>query len=234
LVFLFLLVIILSAQIIATKMKLDNLNISLRLTLLGAFFLLVILLISLYDWRAMGATNARATETLARIEALARAADLARSAQVEFKIQVQEWKNILIRGSDPADFKKYGDGFDKSAARTLAELDALKALLVEQGVPTAKVDGAQAALRELNDRYRAALKTYDGANPESYKLLDHQVKGMDRAPTKVIDDIVADIQAYEKATVGAIRKDNEAAVEAEGRLAIATLVTVLLVAPARS
>jgi methyl-accepting chemotaxis protein-1 (serine sensor receptor) len=215
-----------------TNMKLDNLKISVRLALLGGFFLLVIMLISLYDWRAMEASNARATETMARIEALARAADAARSAQVEFKTQVQEWKNILIRGGDPADFKKHRDGFEKSAATTLAELDGLKAILTAQAVPTEKVDAAQAALRELDGRYLAALKTYDGANPESYKLLDQQVKGMDRAPTKAIDDIVAGIQDHAKATVAAIRKEKEAAEQAEARLTIATFAAVLLVAAA--
>jgi methyl-accepting chemotaxis protein-1 (serine sensor receptor) len=211
-------------------MKLINLNISVRLGLLGAFFLLAMLLISLNDWRAMGAANARAADALARIEALAQAADMARSAQVEFKIQVQEWKNILIRGGDPADFNKYRDGFEKSAARTLAELDGLKAALAAQGAPTAKVDDAQAALRALNERYHAALKSYDGANPESYKLLDSQVKGIDRAPTQQIDAIVAGIQDTAKTTIAMVRSDMEAAARAEHRLAIATVLAVLLAA----
>jgi methyl-accepting chemotaxis protein len=211
-------------------MKLINLNISVRLGLLGAFFLLAMLLISLNDWRAMGAANARAADALARIEALAQAADMARSAQVEFKIQVQEWKNILIRGGDPADFNKYRDGFEKSAARTLAELDGLKAALAAQGTPTAKVDDAQAALRALNERYHAALKSYDGANPESYKLLDSQVKGIDRAPTQQIDAIVAGIQDTAKTTIAMVRSDMEAAARAEHRLAIATVLAVLLAA----
>jgi len=217
---------------IASIMKLVNVKISVRLGLLGGLFLLAMLFISVNAWRVLGAANQRGSDVLAKVEALAEAADMARAAQVEFKIQVQEWKNILVRGSDPADFKKYQDGFEKSAAATLAELDKLKTQLAAQGAATDKVDAAQAALRELNDRYRAALKTYDGANPESYKLLDQQVKGMDRAPTKQIDDIVEGIQAYARTTIAAIRKDKEAAEQAERRLAIATFVTVLLAAAA--
>ena len=211
-------------------MKLVNLKISIRLGLLGAFFLVAMLVLSINALRSLGAADQRATDALARVEALAEAADLARSAQVEFKIQVQEWKNILIRGSDPADLKKYREGFEKSAALTLAELDKLKAALAAQGAATDKVDVAQAALRELDDRYHAALKTYDGTDPESYKQLDHQVKGMDRAPTKAIDDIVAGIQAHAKATIVEIRKDKIEAEQAERRLAIVTFVMVLAVA----
>jgi methyl-accepting chemotaxis protein-1 (serine sensor receptor) len=211
-------------------MKLVNVKISIRLAMLGGFFLLAMLVISVNAWHALASANQRATDALAKVEALAEAADVARGAQVEFKIQVQEWKNILIRGGDPADFKKYRDGFEKSAAATLAELDKLKAALAAQGAATDKVDAAQAALRTLDDHYRAALKTYDGANPESYRLLDRQVKGQDRAPTKQIDDIVAGIQAYAKTTIAEMRKDKEAAEQAERRLAIATFATVLLVA----
>ncbi|WP_307189115.1 methyl-accepting chemotaxis protein [Massilia putida] len=192
--------------------------------------MLAILVVSLNGWRSQTAVNERASAALAKVESLALAADTARSAQVEFKIQVQEWKNILIRGSDPADFKKYQDGFEKSAAKTLAEFDKLTATLTAQGVPTDKVAQAQAALRDLDERYHAALKTYDGANPESYKLLDRQVKGMDRAPTKQIDDIVDGIQDYAKTTIATMRKEKEAAEQAERRVAVATFAAVLLVA----
>jgi len=217
---------------IAIVMKLVNLKISIRLGLLGGFFLLAMLVLSVNAWRALGSANQRASDALAKVEALAQAADMARSAQVEFKVQVQEWKNILIRGGDPADFKKYQDGFEKSAAGTLGELDKLKTVLAAQGAATDKVAAAQASLRELNDHYHAALKTYDGTNPESYKLLDQQVKGKDRAPTTQIDGIVEGIQEYAKTTIAAMRQDKEAAEQAERRLAIVTFVTVLLVAAA--
>jgi methyl-accepting chemotaxis protein-1 (serine sensor receptor) len=211
-------------------MKLVNLKISVRLGLLGGFFLLAMLVISINAWRGLSDANLRAADAIARVEALAQAADNARSAQVQFKIQVQEWKDILLRGSDPAAFKKYQDGFETSAARTLAGLDNLKAALAAQGASTDKVGQAQAALRELNERYHAALKTWDSANPETYKLIDKQVKGMDRPPTKLIDEIVDDIQTYSKTTIATMRKEKDAAEQAERRLGLATFATVLLVA----
>jgi len=211
-------------------MKFVDLKISVRLGLLGGFFLLAMLVLSLNDWRALDDANARARDGVARVEALAEAADAARSAQVEFKDQVQAWKNILIRGGDAAEFKKYQEKFEKSAGATLAELDKLKAALAAQGAPTDKIGDAQASLRDLNERYRAALKAYDAADPDSYKTLDAPVRGLDRIPTKKIDDIVDGIQAYAKTTIAALRKDREAAEQAARGKAIATFAVALLVA----
>ena len=211
-------------------MKFVDLKISVRLGLLGGFFVLAMLVLSLNAWRTLADAKDRARVGMDRVEALADAADIARSAQVEFKIEVQEWKNILIRGSNPDDFKKYHESLNKSAARTLVELDKLKTMLDAQGASTPLVSQTQAALSELNGRYAEALKMWDNADPDSYKVLDRQVKGMDRAPTTKIDQIVAGIRNYSQATTDAIRKDREAAEQAERHAMVATFIAVLLVA----
>ncbi|MDN4054565.1 methyl-accepting chemotaxis protein [Massilia sp. YIM B02763] len=213
-------------------MKLVNLKISTRLGLLGGLFLCALLIVSLNAWYALGEANARASAALDKVEALALAADTARAAQVEFKIQVQEWKNILVRGSDPAALAKYRDAFGKSGSATLAKLGELEGQLGKLGVPSEKVGDAQSALRELNERYLAALKTWDAADPASYQRLDAQVKGMDRAPTAKIDGIVATILDHAHATIATMKQEKQEAEQAERRLAIATFLSVLAVAAA--
>jgi len=211
-------------------MKLVNLKISARLGLLGGLFLLALLVISINAWQSLGEANDRASAELDKVEALALAADTARGAQVDFKVQVQEWKNILVRGSDPAERDKYTQAFSQSNAATLAELDKLDGQLRALGVPTAALDDARAALRQLSERYLAALATYDAANPQAFRLLDQQVKGLDRAPTEKIDGIVTLIQQHARVRIDAMKKEKDEQEHAERTRAIVTFLAVLAVA----
>lgn len=64
---------------------------------------------------------------------LAESINFARTAQLDFKMQVQEWKDILLRGNDPDLFKKYSEQFAQREAAVDQDLEALKKLFAEGG-----------------------------------------------------------------------------------------------------
>jgi diguanylate cyclase (GGDEF)-like protein len=134
------------------NMKLSNLKIGVRLGLLGAFFFVALAVVATGGWRALESSNVRSAEAMQRSVTLSQAIDVARSAQVEFKIQVQEWKNILLRGNDPAQFDKYSKAFVKGGETTRAELTKLKALLARLNLNTPLDDEAIATQNQLVTR----------------------------------------------------------------------------------
>jgi methyl-accepting chemotaxis protein-1 (serine sensor receptor) len=172
-------------------MKLTDIRIGTRLAILAGFLLTAVIAVGLGGWQTLRQSNIDTGAAMARAASLEESVNTARIAQVEFKIQVQEWKNILLRGHDPAALEKYTKEFTKKSEDTQASLQKLKGVLVSLGLDVALVDDAQKAHQELGVKYLDALKSYDSANPESPKTVDGLVRGMDRAPTKKIDDIVA-------------------------------------------
>ncbi len=210
-------------------MNLANMKIAFRLGLLGAFFFLALAVVGAGGWNALSTSNAKSAAAMAQAGTLTSAIDMARSAQVEFKIQVQEWKNILLRGSDPAQFERYTAAFKKSSAATQAELKQVNTILAKLGLRTPLVDEALKAHEQLGASYLAALEKYDSANADSYKVVDGLVKGMDRAPTKKIDDIVAFIQAESKALMTQMVTANAEAQRSATLLILATVLATVLV-----
>ena len=124
------------------------------------------------------------------------------SASLDFKTQVQEWKNILIRGNDEALFKKHHDAF-------LAEEGAVQEHLTRIRQMLAKDEGAQQLIgeldalakshQELGNQYKAALASFDKADPESGKKVDVAVRGKDRATTEAFNKIIGDFEKGELA-----------------------------------
>ena len=210
-------------------MQLANLKISIRLGLLGAFFFLALVFVGLRGWSALDAASARSAEAMQRSVALTEAVDAARSAQVEFKIQVQEWKNILLRGGDAAAFRRYREAFVASGAQTRKELAGLQAMMAALKLDTAPVAQALQAHDALGVSYLAALQQYDGARADSAHTVDALVKGMDREPTRQIDAIVAAIGKQSHGLMAQMKEQDDAAHRSASIVMLATVLVTLVV-----
>ncbi len=208
-------------------MKLNNFKIAARLGLLAAFFFIALVGVGLGGSNALGVSNQKNLTQMNRLARMAQAADTAREAQVHFKIQVQEWKNILLRGGDPAQLERYTASFKKSAATTRAALDGVDTQLVALGIPTPLAGEARQAHEQLGTNYLTALQQFDGADAASAKVVDGLVKGMDRAPTAKIDQIVAHIQGHSKKLIDGVAQTNASA-QREAHLMILTVVAATL------
>ena len=176
-------------------MGLDRLRIGARLLLLSAVALVLLIISGTFCVWSIQHLNDTALRQIEDSALVLAAVDQARTAQVMFKKQVQEWKDILLRGNDPAHYAKYLDLFQKEHAAVLDSLDRLQKTLQKLHFPTTAIDQASRVHTTLFKRYQAALQAFDQADPNAGQKVDRTVVGIDREPTKAIDDIVTDITA---------------------------------------
>ncbi|MBD0321322.1 MAG: hypothetical protein ICV87_13365, partial [Gemmatimonadetes bacterium] len=173
---------------------LRGLSIRGRLVSLVALTTLALLVVGTVGLVQVRAALDRVATTAAAGAEVTRENDAARSAQVHFKKQVQEWKNVLLRGHDPALFARHLEGFGREEEAVRAELRRLRALAgVRSGIGM-QVDALLATHRDLGVRYRAALQRFDAGEAGSYRRVDAAVRGIDRAPTDALDSLVAGIE----------------------------------------
>ncbi len=124
---------------------------------------------------------------------------------VDFKIQVQEWKNVLLRGFDSGQREKYWGRFverEQSIQQNLNETlpqvkdPEVKSLLVK----------FQSSHQTMGQAYRKGFNEFVNANFDP-KVGDKAVSGIDREPTQTLQDAA---EVYVEKSTSNITSSNEA------------------------
>lgn len=130
-------------------------------------------------------------ELMQRVNLLTEATDLAREAQVHFKLQVQEWKNLLLRGQDREDLANYREA-------TLAQAGQVQEALRRLGTQASllKLDAEAALIAGLISDHQNVLAVYQqelqALPPDTFQKalkLDRAVRGIDRPFNTAIDQL---------------------------------------------
>lgn len=167
-----------------------SINRSLRsqlLTLQGASVFLVIL-IALFCFRYLSHAVTAYSDLMS---GTLKSSQMVDTANLEFKIQVQEWKNVLLRGSKPESLDKYWKQFESHESKVNAQLTALQTLATNQNDP-ALVSQIKELLDEHTQLGVAYRKSKDvflaaGADPT---VGDKAVTGIDRGASDKMSALV--------------------------------------------
>ena len=154
----------------------------------------LIIVIGLYGLVAILESNQRLHKSVLEGQTMANAIDTARLSQVHFKKQVQEWKNILLRGNDKDLFDKHLLAFNEEDRKVNEYLKSLSQIASSAGMPVPQIANAIKIHEELGHQYREALKKYNQLDLKSAVLVDKSIRGIDRKLTDDIDAIVGIIK----------------------------------------
>jgi PAS domain S-box-containing protein len=120
------------------------------------------------------------------------------SAQVHFKKQVQEWKNVLLRGHEPELYDKYLKQFYEQERNTRGMIEKLIPLISEHPEAHKTAKEFLFAHMRLGHDYREAFRYYSINESKPHIMVDKRVRGIDRQPTDLLDDVVHLTHKYKK------------------------------------
>lgn len=181
---------------------------------------LLALLLSATGLFALSYTHEKSVAALERLGWLHAAQVDAVKAQVAFKTQVQEWKNILLRGADPKDHQAYFSRFEQRETEVRAGLVELQGELKRLGLDAAGAERLVEAHTALGASYRTALAKYQPGDRDSAFEVDASIRGIDR---QLNEDIDALANSVHEAT-----ENNLADFRASGAARYATLRKITL------
>ncbi len=112
------------------------------------------------------------------------------SAQISFKTQIQEWKNILLRGYDKNFYKKYHRSFLLNEQKTIHEAERLA--VISGGYPELQNNAIKfiEEHKKLGILYREGLLIYKKTTHDPQLSADKHVRGIDREPIRLLSHIV--------------------------------------------
>ncbi|BCQ64145.1 methyl-accepting chemotaxis protein [Pseudomonas sp. NFPP10] len=129
------------------------------------------------------------------IEGPLRSSQLIDEANLQFKSQVQEWKNVLLRGKQPQELNKYWQQFED---RQRDVQNILGQLVQTPGLDASLKSRVQRLAdehRQLGSAYQKGRDAYvaGGADPSAG---DAAVKGVDRATSEQMGELVTELRQH--------------------------------------
>ena len=109
-----------------------------------------------------------------------------------FKTQVQEWKNVLIRGHKKDDLDKYWGRFKQREAEIKSQFNAMLSNDVISDKAKSEIRQFLKAHSVMATKYREGYEAFVTSNFDP-KVGDGYVRGIDREPAKLLASVADDI-----------------------------------------
>ncbi len=157
--------------------------------LVGSLTLMVLVALASFSTLSNGMSSYRAL-----VDGPLQASRLVNEANLAFKGQVQEWKNVLLRGGNGQDMARYWAQFEKEEQRVQMLLTEIMALDIE---PEARqqVEQLRSEHTRLREGYRTGLQAFRNGGFDPLDG-DRNVRGIDRATSEQMTALVGMIESH--------------------------------------
>jgi len=162
-------------------MQLNRSSLQVRLILLVISGLMVLLAVSI---GAMSALNGSLSDYRELLNEHVRIENSINKMNFTFKVQVQEWKNTLLRGHDNNNRDKYWGRF-KTQQRKIQDLGNNLIPTIKNNSKRTMVQNFVDAHAIMGSKYQQGFSDFIAADFDS-RAGDAAVKGIDRAPSKLL------------------------------------------------
>lgn len=159
---------------------LKEVKIKTQISLTQIIFFVFLISIAFFGIYSLKKTSQSMNMTLNHTKSLEEIIRNSMSAQISFKKQVQEWKNILLRGNNPEEYIKYFNNFEREELAVRNYLAVLPRNLKKNNIESQEIEEIIRLHFNLGSVYRKALENYAQKNSQSAFIVDKIVQGIDR------------------------------------------------------
>jgi len=206
-------------------------NISIKARLIGLVLILIGMVagIGIFGMISTHDIIAHLEEDAHKEQKLAHTLELAERTEIEFKSQVIEFKNILLRGNNPEYFDNHYDKFKGYSKIVDKDLDKLVDKYDSLGMNTDEIEKVRDAHDAFDNNVITVLKRFDINDPDSGKKVDKLSKGI---YTPAIDAAESMIHHLSEEIDNVIKASEEYAMEVEAStkqadIAIISIASIL-------
>jgi methyl-accepting chemotaxis protein len=198
-------------------------KLSLKLPLAFALAMALLLCGALFGiWKLNSAVASFEVDVLHEVAAQNKGSEIA----AHFAVAIQEWKNTLLRGSDPKEQEKYWASHQKEMGEVNARIQELDALVDAGSATRPLVTRLRTEMESAQAGYRGAFEAFKAAGNNA-AAGDQAAKGKDRAATATLNELRAALSQAENAAAasasGGARTANQVAISVMLLITLAAL-----------
>lgn len=209
---------------------LKNLTLKSKIILLSLLIAGSMAILGAYALKELSSLNTAVEKSINNIDQQVGVLMNIEQAHVNFKIQVQEWKNVLIRGNNPEQYDKYFGRFIKQEQLVQDDLQNAIDRLKTLGKDYNTVTEIKIEHKKLGEAYRSALNSFDKTKMTTGQDVDKLVSGVDRPASKGMQELAYATEESFKELIAETQKNTkERADSAISNFLISASVFIILV-----